>query len=74
MRARTNVEMSQVIANGLVVDEVDGSASAWEYLEEHGVPLPIILRVLVSESRRRSTDPGIGRGPGWGKLNLPTRN
>jgi hypothetical protein len=64
MRARTNIEMAQVIANGLVVDEVDGSASAWAYLEEHGIPLPTILRVLVSESRRRESDPGAVRSPG----------
>ena len=49
--------MAQAVENGLVVDEVSGSATAWAYLAEHGVPTPVILRVLVSQARRRQTDP-----------------
>ena len=57
MKLRTNLEMAQTIENGLVVDEVQGSVAAWAYLEDHGIPAPIILRVLISASRRRETDP-----------------
>jgi hypothetical protein len=57
MQLRKNMDMAQAVENGLVVDEVSGSAVAWEYLAEHGVPTPVILRVLVSQTRRRQTDP-----------------
>lgn len=57
MQLRTNVEMAQTIENGLIVDEVEGSAAAWSYLQKHGIPSPIILRVLASATRRRTTDP-----------------
>jgi hypothetical protein len=57
MQLRKNTMMAQVIENGLVVDEVSGSEVAWSYLVEHEVPTPIILRVLISASRRRQTDP-----------------
>ena len=51
------MDTAQAVENGLVVDEVNGSASAWTYLADHGVPTPVILRVLVSQTRRRQTDP-----------------
>lgn len=57
MKARINTHMSLVIENGLVVDDIYGSAVAWNYLIELEVPTPIILRVLASPSRRRGTDP-----------------
>lgn len=57
MQLRTNMFWAQAIENGLVVDEVNGSAAAWAYLADHGVPTPVILRVLVSPARRRQTDP-----------------
>ncbi len=57
MQLRTNLDMAQAVENGLVVDEVSGSASAWAYLAEHGVPTQVILRVLISQARRRQTDP-----------------
>lgn len=57
MQLRTDMSLAQVVENGLVVDEVHGSAAAWTYLADHGVPTPVILRVLVSPARRRQTDP-----------------
>lgn len=57
MKLRTNLDMSQTIENGLVVDELEGSNAAWAYLIEHGVPTPTILRVLSSNDRRRQSDP-----------------
>lgn len=57
MQLRKDLDMAQAVENGLVVDEVSGSAIAWEYLAEHGVPAPVILRVLVSQARRRQSDP-----------------
>jgi hypothetical protein len=57
MQLRTNLSLAQAVENGLVVDEVNGSAAAWAYLANHGVPTPVILRVLVSPARRRQTDP-----------------
>lgn len=57
MKLRTDMNTAQAVENGLVVDEVSGSANAWAYLTDHGVPTPVILRVLVSQSRRRQTDP-----------------
>lgn len=57
MKPRTDVDTAQTIENGLVIDDIDCSLSAWNYLVQHGVPTPIILRVLSSSLRRRSTDP-----------------
>jgi hypothetical protein len=57
MELRTNLEMAHEIENGLVVDEVQGSVAAWAYLEGHGIPSPIIARVLLSSARRRATNP-----------------
>lgn len=63
MQLRTNLDMAQTVENGLVVDEVHGSASAWKYLAEHGVPTQVILRILVSQARRRQTDPIYSTNP-----------
>lgn len=57
MQLRTDMDTAQAVENGLVVDEVSGSANAWAYLSDHGVPPQVILRVLVSQARRRQTDP-----------------
>lgn len=64
MKLRKDMDTAQAVANGLVVDEVNGSASAWAYLAEHGVPTPVILRVLVSQARRRQSDPIYAPRPG----------
>ena len=40
-----------------MVDSALGSKTAWAYLIANGVPTPTILRVLISQARRRSTDP-----------------
>lgn len=55
---RSDGIMSQTIQNGLIVDYLDGSAAAWNYLLERKIPTPIILRVISSGSRRRESDPG----------------
>lgn len=57
MKPRTNDQMALTIAEGLVVDSLLGSETAWAYLAANGVPAPTILRVLISQERRRSTDP-----------------
>lgn len=57
MKMRINLDMSQIIENGLVVDDIQGSLAAWEYLLAHDIPSPIVLRVLSSPARRRESDP-----------------
>nr|WP_315256789.1 hypothetical protein [uncultured Duganella sp.] len=57
MERRKDFDTSVSVENGLVVDDALGSAAAWEYLVEHGVGGPLILRVLASGNRRRRSDP-----------------
>jgi hypothetical protein len=53
MDLRKNLDMAQTIENSLVVGDALGSNAAWDYLIDHAVPRPLILRVLASTTRRR---------------------
>lgn len=57
MTLRTNNSMALTIVEGLKVDSLLGSKTAWAYLAANEVPTPTILRVLISQARRRATDP-----------------
>lgn len=57
MTLRKNDTMASTVVEGLMVDSLLGSKTAWAYLVANAVPTPTILRVLISQARRRSTDP-----------------
>lgn len=57
MKLRKNDDMTLTVVGGVMVDSLLGSKTAWAYLAANGVPTPTILRVLISQARRRATDP-----------------
>jgi hypothetical protein len=60
---RTNIEMAQIVEQGISRDQLHGSVVAWRFLSSHHVPTEVILRVLSDPAKRRESDaqpvPGI---------------
>jgi hypothetical protein len=50
---RSNVALALIVEQGLLIDMVKGSASAWAYMAMNDVPKQVILRVLVEPKKRR---------------------
>lgn len=50
---RNNVALALIVEQGLLIDMVKGSASAWAYMAMNNVPNQVILRVLVDPRKRR---------------------
>jgi len=53
---RTNIEMAQIVEQGIARDQLHGSVVAWRFLSSHHVPNEVILRVLSEPAKRRETD------------------
>jgi len=53
---RNNHTLENIVQLGIAEDALRGSVSAWVFMNDWGVPRPVILRVLVDPSRRRQSD------------------
>ena len=53
-RRRADTQLARIVDIGLSYKEVLGYPGAKAYLREHGVPAPVIERVLAQNSRCRS--------------------
>jgi len=62
-QARTNIEMAQIVEQGISRDQLHGSVVAWRFLSSHHVPNEVILRVLSDPAKRRDTDTQPAPGP-----------
>lgn len=52
---RKNPDLAKVIDAAIEIDSAKGAANAWAYLMAHSVHPQTILRVLSSQTGRRST-------------------
>lgn len=59
---RTNIEMAQIVEQGISRDQLHGSVVAWRFLSSHQVPNDVILRVLSDPAKRRESDAGPAPG------------
>lgn len=56
MQERTDSRMAGIVRRGIVIDAGLGSVRAWSYMTGHGVPEPVISRVLRNPEGCRIED------------------
>ncbi|MYM23246.1 hypothetical protein GTP46_11375 [Duganella sp. FT135W] len=54
--SRKNLKLAQIVEVGVALSYTDSTAVGWAYLEHHGVPSKMILRVLTDSLSRRYSD------------------
>ena len=55
-QSRNNTRMRLIVEQGIAQDYTHGSVAAWRFMSSHGVPEPLILRVLSNPDQRRASD------------------
>lgn len=70
-RHRTNCNLALIIEQGIARDLLHGSVLAWKFMASHGVPEPVIARVLAHPSERRRSDTPGNHGHGMPSADAP---